>query len=113
MMTKFTKFILKKNSYIDDAVKMISVNNSRAVFILDKKKIIGVVSEGDILKALIYKKNLNTPVHKIMNKSFKFLNNKDLELAKKYFVKFSISIIPVVNKKMELKDIITINDILQ
>ena len=112
-MTKFTKFVLKKNSYINDAVKLISINNNRAVFILDKKKIIGVVSEGDILKALIYKKNLNTPVDKIMNKSFKFLNSKDLKLAKEYFVKFSISILPIVNKKMELKDIITINDILK
>lgn len=112
-MTKFTKFTIKKDGYIDDAVKLISINNNRAVFILDKKKIIGVVSEGDILKALIYKKNLKTPVHKIMNKSFKFLNNKNLELAKKYFIKFSISIIPVVNTKMELKDIVTINDILK
>jgi len=112
-MTKFTKFTLKKNSYIDDAVKLISINNNRAVFILDKKKIVGVVSEGDILKALIYKKNLKTPVYKIMNKSFKFLSSKNLELAKKYFIKFSISIIPVVNKKMELRDIITVNDILK
>ena len=46
-----------------------------------------------------------------MNKSFKFLNKRDLNLAKKYFIDFSILILPVLNKKMELKDIITLEDV--
>jgi len=110
-MIKFAKFLLEKDKYINDAIELINLNNQRAIFIHDKKKIVGVVSEGDILKALIYKKDLHTPVSKIMNKSFKFLNKKDLSLAKKYFIEFSILILPVVNKQMELKDIITLKDV--
>ena len=110
-MKKFAKFLLEKNRYINDAIELIALNNQRAVFIYDKKKIVGVVSEGDILKALINKKNLHTPVNKIMNKSFKFLSKKDLNLAKKYFIDFSILLLPILNKKMELKDVITLKDV--
>ena len=110
-MKKFTKFLLEKDKYINDAVELIALNSQRAIFIHDKKKIVGVVSEGDILKAFINKKNLLTPVNKIMNKSFKFLVKKYLKIAKKYFIDFSILILPVVNKKMELKDVITLKDV--
>ncbi len=110
-MVKFAKFLLEKDKYINDAIELIALNSQRAAFIYDKKKIVGVVSEGDILKALINKKNLHTPVNKIMNKSFKFLNKRDLNLAKKYFIDFSILILPILNKKMELKDIITLEDV--
>ena len=46
-----------------------------------------------------------------MNKSFKFLSKKDLNLAKKYFIDFSILLLPILNKKMELKDVITLKDV--
>ena len=71
-MVKFAKFLLEKDKYINDAIELIALNSQRAAFIYDKKKIVGVVSEGDILKALINKKNLHTPVNKIMNKSPNF-----------------------------------------
>ena len=112
-MIKFKNFLLDKNSSINDAVMLIRLNNKRTIFINDKKKIVGVVSAGDILNALLYKKNLQSPVNKIMNKSFKFLHKKDLTLAKKYFIEFEILLLPIVNKKMELKDLITLNDILK
>ena len=54
-MVKFAKFLLEKDKYINDAIELIALNSQRAAFIYDKK-IVGVVSEGDILKALINKK---------------------------------------------------------
>ena len=58
-MVKFAKFLLEKDKYINDAIELIALNSQRAAFIYDKK-IVGVVSEGDILKALINKKSTHT-----------------------------------------------------
>ena len=56
-------------------------------------KILGTLSEGDIMKALLANKNIdNMLVTSIMNKSFKFLLKHDLVAAKKLIKKFNITI---------------------
>ena len=47
-----------------------------------------------------------------MNKSFIFLEKKDYEKAKNLFIKNLVPVIPVVNQKMELIDILTLEDYL-
>ena len=111
-MKKFNKFIIQKDKLIFDAINLISINKNRAVFVLDKTKIIGVVSEGDIIKALSQNKKINTPLINIMNKSFKFVTKNDRNLALKYFKNDPISILPVVNKNMKIIDVITLKKIL-
>lgn len=105
-------FKVQFNSKIEEAITKILENSHRTVFVLNKKKIIGVVSEGDILRSLIYKKNIHSNVDAIMNKSFIFLEKKDYEKAKNLFIKNLVPVIPVVNQKMELIDILTLEDYL-
>ena len=45
-----------------------------------------------------------------MNKSFKFVENKNRDQVKKIFSEQTCTFIPVVNKKMELVDIINLDD---
>ena len=60
------------------------------------------------------KKNLKSPASKIMNKSYKYIFlKKNIKLAKIIFHKFQLNIIPIVNKKFELLDVITLRDILK
>ena len=47
-----------------------------------------------------------------MNKSFKFVTKNDRNLALKYFKNDPISILPVVDKNMQIIDIITLKKIL-
>ena len=105
-------FKVQFNSKIEVAITKILENTHRTVFVLNKKKIVGVVSEGDILRSLIYKKNLKSNVDAIMNKSFIFLEKKDYDKAKNLFIKNLVPIIPVVNKRMELIDILTLEEYL-
>ena len=49
---------------------------------------------------------------KIMNKSFKFLKSKNLSQAKKIFRETGVGLIPIINKNMEIKNYITIVDII-
>ena len=47
-----------------------------------------------------------------MNKSFKFLKTKDKDEVKKIFQNHLVSLIPVVNSNMILKDLITLENFL-
>lgn len=110
---KVEKYIIDFNASILDAIKKIQQNENRAVFVLnDKKKVVGIISEGDVLRSLILLKDIRTTCKSIMKKSFYFQYKKDIEQAKKIFKKKKISIIPVLDKKLNLKQIITLDDIL-
>ena len=80
---KIARYLINKNDSIEIAIQKVSLNRRRIIFVEDKKKIIGSVSEGDILRILIYKKNLKASIKSVMNKSFKFINNYDKQKAKR------------------------------
>jgi len=105
-------FLVDKNEKLDSIIEKILLNCHRAVVVVEKKKVLGLISEGDILNSLIYKKNFNAAASTIMNKSFKFLEKKDFLAAKKIFQKHLCSLIPVVNSNMILKDLITLDEFL-
>jgi len=111
-MKKLNLITIQNKANLPEAIEKLDINNSRTVIVLNKKKVVGVVSQGDIIKSLVYKGNLNISVEKIMNKSFKFLKSKDLNKAKKIFKDTGISLIPILNKNMEIKSYITIFDII-
>ena len=71
-------FIVSKEEMIESIIQKIVLNAHRTVLVVEKKKVIGLISEGDILKSLIYKKNMNATASSMMNKSFKFLLKKIL-----------------------------------
>ena len=50
---KNSNFSIKKNKKLEDALKCIELNGIALIFIEDRKKIIGVVTDGDIRRALI------------------------------------------------------------
>ena len=109
-MKKLNLITVQKTESLSEVIEKIHNNNSRTVVVLNKKKVLGVISEGDIIKTLIYKGNLNTSAEKRMNKSFKFLKTNNLTQAKKIFKDTGIGLIPILDKNMEIKSYITIVD---
>ena len=77
-------FIVNKEEKLESIIQKIVLNAHRTVLVVEKK-VVGLISEGDILKSLIYKKNMNATASSMMNKSFKFLLKKDMSQAKKSF----------------------------
>ena len=110
---KIDNYIVDINDSLNVAIEKISLNGVRTVFVMNKKKLTGIVSEGDILRALVYKKKLESPVEKIMNKSFLYLKKLDYEKAKKIFIEHQTCVIPVVNKNMVLSNILTLENFLK
>ena len=110
----YENYLVYENTILVDVIKIILNNSKRTVLVESKnKKIIGTISEGDILRSMLQKKNYNSYASKIMNKSFKYLiDREDLEMAKSFFIKYNVSIIPVLTKNFRLKKIITLKSIL-
>jgi len=92
--------------------EVIAKNKSRCAIILRQKKVIGVISEGDLVRALINGVEIHSPVTEFIHHGFEYMEEKNFEHALSLFRRFGISLIPIVSEKMELKDVITLQDVL-
>ena len=110
-MKRFANYIIPENSTLIRACEAISKNKSRCVLIEKNNKIIGLLSEGDIIRSFLTGAGINNRIKEYINLGFIFLNKKDLK-KQGQFLKKNKSLIPILNEKMKLKDLITFNDIL-
>ena len=108
-----SKYTIQINSKIEDVIAKIKANGYRTVVILDGKKIMGVVSEGDILKAIINGADKKNLINKYVQINYKFLDKKDINEAASLIKKYNINLIPIVDKDMNLIDLITIGDVFE
>tara|TARA_B100001540_G_C15577295_1_gene537858 strand:+ start:94 stop:438 length:345 start_codon:yes stop_codon:yes gene_type:complete len=113
MHKKIEKYLITPNMMVSDAIESIVLNHERLVFVADKnKKLLGTLSEGDVLKMLLQKKSLDMPVSNAMNKSFIFLNINEKSKARKIFKDKGVTMIPIVKKNMIIASIIKITDLI-
>ena len=94
-----------------DAAQAINANKNRSVMVVKENKVIGLISEGDLVRALLQGMDIHTPVTEFVRYGFAFLHNRNPVKALELFKKHGFSLIPVLSKKMELKDVITTMDI--
>ena len=74
MIKKLNKFKINISSSISNALNVINKNMSGACFVVDDKNILkGVITDGDIRRAILKKKSLKTKVSKIIKKNFFYL----------------------------------------
>ena len=105
------RYCVKEQYTIKEVLeKFESYNNRVAIVTNDSDKVIGIVSQGDILRALSAGQNLYTPVNQIIRDSFLHLYEKDLEKAYPIFKKKQISLLPIIDHSNKLIDFITIGD---
>ena len=105
-----SNFILTENVTTEEAMRTITNNRRGSVIITnDKGKLVGVVSDGDIRRALIKGATLFTPISKVVNPNIISVV-KDADTVSKGQIIFSkspeINLIPVINKKNDCIDIL-------
>ena len=101
------------NSTLLDVMKIINKNGLGVSFIIDKSyTLVGVVTDGDIRRAILKHKDLTTPIEEIINDDFIFgtKNDSNEELISKITSSYgvnnqiSISILPIIDDKKKLVD---------
>ena len=101
--------ILDEQFSIRDAIKNLNKTALQLCFITKNKKFIGTVTDGDIRRALIKGLTLNEKIKKIINRKPVYIFYSDLSkinYIKKIKKKFSSHLIPILNKKYEVVDIL-------
>lgn len=82
-----------------DALQIIKDNGKGVTFIVDnKKKLCGILTDGDIRKLIIKQTTLKTPVKKIMNKHFTYATVNDNPKKIIGMASEKIRIIPIVDE---------------
>jgi CBS domain-containing protein len=99
---------IESGSSIKDAMMLIEFNRHKSLVIVSKGKAIGVVSDGDIRKALLHQKLLSSPIDDVMNVNYIKLEKGNEDKAKDIFYKLEyVYLIPVVDDSSNLIKIIS------
>ena len=96
------RFFINKNASIQDALKAITDNSSKCLFVVNSKKImLGSLSDGDIRREILKGKKLSYKISTIFNKEPKFLFDKSYTITKaqNLFLKHLVDIIPIIDEK--------------
>ena len=103
---EFKKFIVPDTYLIEDAIEMIEMNNSRCVIVVNSNnKVVGMLSEGDLLRSILKGISIKSPVKNIMVTNFKYLVSKNDD-AIIGLLKEGVTLIPILNPENRLSDII-------
>ena len=98
---------------IIDAIKHIQANKNRTVIVCRENKVVGIISEGDILRCLLEGGDVHSSIELWLNVNFKFLRNYDERAALSLFRQHGITMIPVVNEDFSLNTVILLSQLLQ
>ena len=115
-MSRISNYLLPLDSTILEAANIINSSKNRAcVVVEDDNHVIGILSEGDILRAILSDANLNSSIKPFVNTNFYFLPHGEecSEKIKNFFHIKQVTVIPIITKDMKIKDIITLNDYLK
>jgi CBS domain-containing protein len=104
---------VSKNHKIINVANELILNQTRVCFVVEDNKLLGVFSEGDLVRRALNKLSFDTPIEKIMTKNFKYLSpNPSKNEIISMFKKYKITDIPILDDSRKLIDIINIYDII-
>ena len=100
------KIICSEKNSLRKALKIIDKNAMGVCFIVDKSnKLRGILTDGDIRRALLKNAELDSNVKDYMNKKFLALPiNSDIDQVNKYLQKKKYKVIPLCNNQGEVVD---------
>jgi CBS domain-containing protein len=110
-MTNLKNFSIRDSATMEDAIAMIQKNNSRCVIVVGvAQKVVGVFSEGDVLRAILAGTDVHTPLRSLIKPSFRYLHHADIPAARKLFLD-GITLVPLLDADFRLTGILTLKDV--
>jgi CBS domain-containing protein len=112
MNERLASVLLPESARLIDAVQVIRRNRSRCAVVVSGERVIGVISEGDILRALLNDADVHAPITEWINHGFKFLAEPRPAAALELMRKYGITLVPVLDADFRLTEFITLGDML-
>jgi len=113
-MNEFSKYLISNTASIKEA--LVALNNLSnevlTLFVVDSNQIMqGTLTDGDIRRKLIKGYNLSDIIKDVMNKSFHYIRNDDLDVLKiKRLKNRGISLIPVLDENNKISDVFNLKN---
>lgn len=107
-----SQYIVESSGTLLDAAHVIAANRSRCVIVMNGGKAVGVISEGDLVRALLRGTDIYSPMQSFIHHAISFLPKRDMTQALELFRMRGISLIPILNDELELVDVITLQQLL-
>ena len=104
MFVELEKLTIRHNEDLRSALKVINENAQGLCFVLDEKKVIGVLTDGDLRRALINDFELTHSVSEVMQKDFKWLPYSATTSEIQATLSEHIKYLPLLNSDFELVD---------
>ena len=103
----FKKNIIDCNSFLFRALNKLNKSDIKILFVKEKKKIVGTLTDGDIRRILLKENHTRISINHKYNKKFIFFFEKNFnyEKANKIMKKKQIFAAPILNYKKEFKDL--------
>ncbi len=104
-MNDITKYTITKNACIKDALIYLDKlsDDVLTLFVMDGKRMIGTLTDGDVRRALIRDIPLNTSIEQVMNTRFKFISPEEKNIQKIRQIRSSgVQLLPCLNEEGEL-----------
>lgn len=104
---KLTSFLISPDHTVVEAMQKIDSNARGILFAADEsRKLLGVVTDGDIRRWLIKTGELKGSIESVMNRSPKTIRPDKVSASREYMEKLVITALPVVNESGIICDII-------
>jgi len=113
-MKNITKFTIDIHSTIKEAMQAINDNYKEVVFVIDRNDVLrGIITDGDIRRALLANRGFDYPAAKIMTRDYFSLDSSsDRTTALDIMKARSIRHIPIIDKNKELIGIHFLDELL-
>jgi len=106
------KYTLPLGSTVLEAIEAIKNNRSRCVVVMQSDRVVGVLSEGDIMAALLRDTDVHAPVADHVHRNFKWLPTRDMQKALDLIRRFGVTLVPIVDNDLHLTGVITLGEVL-
>jgi dTDP-glucose pyrophosphorylase len=114
MRLPLEEYCINENSTIKEAMKNIDKNLTGACLVINENnQLLGVVSDGDIRRAILNNHTINDRIDGIYSRNYKYMSK--IESKKKvieYMLKYKIRQMPILDENKRLEDLYFLDDII-
>lgn len=111
---ELSSLLIPRTITILQAIQQLNAVDARVLLVLDQGgKLFGILTEGDIRKAIYKGASFSSLVEDVCNRDFKYLTTNDKEAALSIYNESPIRSIPVLNEDGRVQDIIFLDEILE
>jgi len=107
--------IVRDSTLLLSAVESMILNQTRIIYITNEnEKLLGVFSEGDIIRRAISNRSFDVPISKVMVSDFDFAErDHETNLLKDLMIKKKHIEIPIIDEDGRIISIISIHDLIE